>query len=79
MSSTQNKTKASRAFVIVQQISSYINKDHLREIADKAKGLDVEENQLVVDLLYIVGSCSSAIRAFQRAEFCRPSRKATTS
>jgi hypothetical protein len=58
MTSTQSRTNASlEVFAIVQQISSQINKDCTQEVTEKAKNLDVEDNQLVVDLLGIVSFC----------------------
>jgi hypothetical protein len=67
MLSTQNQTNSSEVFAIVQQISSKINKDHIQEVANKAKGLDVKDNQLVVDLLGMVRPYPSSSEAFQRA------------
>jgi hypothetical protein len=61
----QNRTNSSEVFAIVQQISSQINKDRIQEVADKAKGLDVQDNQLVVDLLGIVRPYPSPSEAFR--------------
>jgi hypothetical protein len=66
MTSTQNRTNVSEVFAIVQQISSQIDRDHIQEIVNKAKDLDVEDNQLVVDLLGIVRSYLLPLKYFNK-------------
>jgi hypothetical protein len=78
MTSTQNRTNTSEVFAIAQQISSQINKDRIQEAADKAKALDVEDNQLVVDILGTVCSYPSPIDFLHQVLFRRPSRKTIT-
>jgi hypothetical protein len=78
MTPLQNQTNSSEVFAIVQQISSQINKDHIQEVADNAKDLDVEDNQVVVDLLGMVRPYPSPSEAFQRVLFVRLSTKTIT-
>jgi hypothetical protein len=54
VASTQNRTNSSEIFAVVQQVSAQINKNHIQEVVDKAKGLDIEDKQLVVNLLGVV-------------------------
>jgi hypothetical protein len=50
----QPSPSSSEIFAIVQQISSQVDKDRMPKFDDAVKGLNADDNQLLVDLLGMV-------------------------